>query len=160
MASTIETRLSELSSASFPVCACVLIPHWILTTLLVCCACLRQGFAMYSWVAWKSLCRPGWSQAHWVLSASVSWVLESVHHHTWLGNHFRILPLPSLCGNTLGLGWLGTNVQLGKGTPLPVHYSWSETWAHSFICHFIQFAISFASLSCSGLCVSSSRMIS
>jgi hypothetical protein len=47
---------------------------------------------------------------------------------------------------------------VGKGTLLITSGLQHEP-TQTFICHFIQFGISVGSLSCSGLCVSSSRMI-
>jgi hypothetical protein len=49
--------------------------------VLFCFVLLRQGFSVYSWLSWNSLCKPGWPQTRrsaWLclLSAGIKGVLH------------------------------------------------------------------------------------
>jgi hypothetical protein len=49
----------------------------------------RQGFSVYPWLSWNSLCRPGWPQTQKSACLCLpSAGIKGVRHHAWLASVF------------------------------------------------------------------------
>jgi hypothetical protein len=51
--------------------------------VVVFCFVSRQGFSVYTWLSWNSLCRPGWPLLRDLPASSASKVVKGMPYH-WM----------------------------------------------------------------------------